>query len=143
MRAIITSAAFLSATWGSIVMSDALTADDKKKTEKHEKKFFNSEKTYTEQVTVKVWVEQGKRSLFLKPVPDVWAAREDHKGKDGTVTTYFCLYTPLIGSPVRKKTIITDAAGNEYECVGDGRAAIGEPFPVKLVKKATAPEPKP
>ena len=63
--------------------------------------------TYTERVTIKVWIAAQKG--FLNPIPNQWAFRREIKGelvfglRGGTINT-----TPTTGS------VITDADGNEY-----------------------------
>jgi hypothetical protein len=124
--------------FGAITMSDVATAEDKKQELKE--KTIDGIK-YNERVTVKSFVEQGKDSGFLKPAEGVWAVRREFKDAQdgGKMKLSFRIHWG--GSPnakLTRKTVIIDAAGNEYECVevmGDENALV------KQTKKA-GPEKK-
>lgn len=123
-------------------MSEQAVADEP---QKELKEIKADGETYNEKVTVKIYVNRQKE--FLKPVPDVWAVRKDTKQKGlmfnvwgavkpGTENAKKPMSLPM--SAIEKGSIITDAAGNEYEVI-EAEASRSGLF-VKLVKAAPKPQ---
>lgn len=149
MRALLATALLLTALGCAKMEADAPTPEDRKgepvkteekkpepkvepkKGEKVEKTFPGSTLVYNEQVTVKVWDAQGKK--FLNPTKGVWAVRQENKGPDGKTVLVFRVHGLTTTDKPKPQSVITDADGNEYECLDGG--GVGIPFRVKPLPK--------
>jgi hypothetical protein len=88
--------------------------------------------TYDEKVTLRVKVVPPQKDLeYLDPVANLWAYRR--QTADGL---FFGVRGHTVNTTPRKGSVITDAAGNEYEVTSDGSHPVCQ---VRLTKAAKKP----
>jgi hypothetical protein len=122
-------------TLGALAMSQTTDAQDKKKAVEPKTLTFGNI-TYDEKVAVQTW-SSGLRKGKDTPIytghmapKSVWAKREEVKDRDGTINFRFHLHLTG-GVHATPKSILTDAAGDEFEVLEGETCVLAKKLPKK------------